>query len=565
MSLLGSIHLANNALLATQIGIQVTGQNIANVNTPGYSREELLLTPAPTQRIGDLNLGLGVSVQGIIQKVDRFLEERLRGASSDRASSQAQRQAYSELESVIGELTDTDLSSSLNRFFSSIHEVLNQPESVATRNLVVLQGRNLTQDIVRLAERVSSLRASYNQQVVGAAADINRLTESIRDLNVRIANTEAGDISRSDAVGLRDQRSSALAQLAELVNIRVVEQESGAVNVHVGSDFLVFGGLARQVRARTVSVDGLPSATIELVDTQAPLEATSGRLAGAIAARDDVLGAFGQRLDELARTLSFEFNKLFTSGQGLTGYQNLTSEFAVADATTALDAAGLSFTPVHGSFQVQVHDRRTGQTTTTDIQVSLNGLADDTTLTSLAAQLDGVAGISASVTPTRKLSLRSESPDLEFAFADDTSGALAALGLATFFTGTSARNLGINQAQVDDPSRFAASRDGIGSSTGNALELAGFLDRSLETAGGQSLAILHGRLVGEVTQASSAAGSAFDGLQSFEQTLLNQHLAISGVNLDEEAVRLITYQRAYQAAARFASVVNELMELLVNL
>ena len=82
MSLLGSLQLADNALQAQQIGLQVAGQNIANANTPGYLREQVQLSPAPTQKIGGLLEGLGVDVKGITQKVDNLLEQRLRGATA---------------------------------------------------------------------------------------------------------------------------------------------------------------------------------------------------------------------------------------------------------------------------------------------------------------------------------------------------------------------------------------------------------------------------------------------------------------------------------------------------
>ena len=83
MSLISSIQLANSALQATQIGLQVVGQNISNANTPGYTREIVQLQPGPTQRKGNLLFGSGVQVQGIVQQVDKFLQERLRNATSD--------------------------------------------------------------------------------------------------------------------------------------------------------------------------------------------------------------------------------------------------------------------------------------------------------------------------------------------------------------------------------------------------------------------------------------------------------------------------------------------------
>lgn len=565
MSLFSSIQLAGNALQATQIGLQVVGQNIANANTPGYIREEAELTPGPPQRVGGVVLGLGVRVDGVIQKIDRLLNDRLRSASGDRASSEAQEQAYHELEGVINELSNADLSTSLDKFVSSIHDILNQPESAAVRNLAVLQGQNLANDIQRLGRRVDNLRTDRNREIVNTASDINRLVEEIRDLNLKITATEAGELSKSDAVGLRDQRYKALSELGELIDIRVEEQPDGATNVFLGADYLVFEGLSRQVETKQSVDRGLTIDTIQLAESNSPLQVSSGRVAGLTAGRDEILGGFLDKLDGFARTLAFEFNKLFSSAQGLRGYRQMSSQVAVADGSAALDAAGLPFTPVNGSFQVQVFDRRTGLTKTTEIPLALTGLDGDTTLMGLAQALDAVDGIGAAVDGNGRLQLRSDSPDLEFAFANDNSGVLAALGLATFFTGDSARTLSVNEAVRDDPAKFAASRGGIGADTDAAVDMAGFLDLPLESAGGANLAEIYDRLAGDTTQAAATATAVADGLRVFEQSLESQHAAISGVSLDEEAVRLITFQRAFQASAKYIATLNDLLQLLVSL
>src|SRR5436190_1076836 len=121
MSLFGTIQNAGNALNAAQIGLQVTGNNIANANTPGYIREKVVFTPAPTQKYGNLILGTGVKVQSIAQQVDQFLEDQFRVSNSDVASGEVQENTYSTLEALINELGDNDLSSSLTKFFNSIH------------------------------------------------------------------------------------------------------------------------------------------------------------------------------------------------------------------------------------------------------------------------------------------------------------------------------------------------------------------------------------------------------------------------------------------------------------
>jgi flagellar hook-associated protein 1 FlgK len=150
MSLFSALQLGSNSLQAQQIGLQVAGQNIANANTPGYIREEVVYTPAPTQRYGGLLMGLGVEVTAIVQKIDKFL------ASSDRAGNEIREQAYLQLEAVVGELSDTDLSTAIDNFVASIHEVLNQPDSVSVRNLSVLQGETLAGHLESIALPIRS-------------------------------------------------------------------------------------------------------------------------------------------------------------------------------------------------------------------------------------------------------------------------------------------------------------------------------------------------------------------------------------------------------------------------
>ena len=151
MSLLSSIQMGNNALRANEIALQVVGQNVSNANTPGYLREEVNLIPAPTQKIGGLLLGTGVQVESITQQVDRFLQTRLQTALSDKASADTLRQTYSQLESIVGALDDTSLNASLNSFFNSISQIMNQPQDASVRNLAVLQGDSLVQKITATA------------------------------------------------------------------------------------------------------------------------------------------------------------------------------------------------------------------------------------------------------------------------------------------------------------------------------------------------------------------------------------------------------------------------------
>ena len=565
MSLFGTIQIANNALFAAQVGLQVAGNNISNANTPGYIRQEVVYAPATTQLVGGLPLGLGVKVDGIVQQVDRFLGERLRGAISDLENSATQEDYYLQLESILAELGDTDLSTSLTNFFSSINDILNQPEDISVRNLAVLQGETLLGDIERLASRAQRIRTDVNSDIVNSAGEINRLLDEIAKLNVQVVNTEGGSTDGSDAVGLRDQRAEALSELAGIVGIRAVEQPSGSVTVFADGDFIVFEGQARHVTVDYSSDRGHSVATIHIEDSDSPLPASSGKLAGMVTSRDEILADFIDRIHEFSRVLAFEFNKVYSSGQGLTGYQELTSQHALSDADAALDQADLLFTPVNGSFQVQVRNKETAFVETTDIIVDLNGLDNDTSLNDLAEALDSIDGLNAVVTPSRELRLTSASSDTDFSFANDTSGALAALGLNVFFVGSEPPELTVNSILKDNPGLFAASQGGVGHDSGNAELLAGFGDQSIESTGGRSLFDLYSSIVSDTTQASAVTQAVSEGFRVFQRTLEGQHLSTSGVSIDDEAVRIIALQRSYQASARLISTINELLGFLINL
>jgi flagellar hook-associated protein 1 FlgK len=565
MSLFGIMQMSSNALNAASLGLQVTGNNLANANTPDYIRQRLVQTPQPGSPEGGLVLGLGVRVDGVQQVVDKFLDERMRSATSDVASSDAQSDAYSKLESIINALGDQNLGNSLTTFFGSLNDVQNQPQDIPVRSVAVQQGQALAGSIQRLDSQARSLHNDLDGQVVSTTSDINRLVQEIAKLNVQIATIEGGSTSASDAVGLRDKRASDLSQLAEITDIKTVEQPTGDVTVYSGGDYLISLGTFRQVKAVTSVQNGLTTSQIQIDGINSPLSAGGGRLGGLTAARDNIVGGFLGELDGLSKTLIGEFNKVYSSGQGLTGFSSVTSDSAVSAASAPLDEAGLPFTPVNGSFQVQVYDKNTGQKKTTDVRVDLNGLDTDTNLTTLAIQLDAIDGLSASVTPAGKLQITADSPQTTFAFADDTSGTLAALGINTFFTGTGSQDIGVSQTAKSDPGKLAFASGGLAEDTGNGQLLANLLNTPLASQNNTSLATLYDRLNSNVAQGSNSASAAADGFRNFQQTLESQHLAVSGVNIDEEAVRMLEYQRAFQASARVISAVNDMIGSLLNL
>ena len=575
MSLFGSLQVASNTLQAMQVGLQVVGNNIANANTEGFIREKVNYAPAPVMEKGNLIIGLGVQVESITQVLDEYLGEQLRGANQDKIGAEIQNSAYKDLERLIGELTSNDLSTSLTNFFGSIEDTLNATsgDPLSIRNLVVLEGEKLAGEIQRIDDRATQIQSSYDEQIQVAGDQINQLAKQIQDLNIRITQVEGGGNSRSDAGALRTERRLLVDQLTELVGAQVQEQPSGGLSITVGGEFLVFEGQRREVYIQQSDDPDVAAASIRFSDTNKELDLGGGQVYGLTAARDEIVGGFRDDLDSLAGNLIFEFNKVFSSGQGLTGFQDLTSVEGIANADVPLDQAGLSFTPQNGEFNITVVNKNTGDQETTRIGIRLLGGADDTTLNDLRSQIDAVDGISASIDSLGRLRIQTDASDTEFFFSGDTnaqgdsSHVLAALGLNTFFTGSDADSISVNAELdgIENAYKFTSSNLGIGAGTDNAVRLAGLLDEPLEALGGTSILEQYEQFVNELAQKSTVAGSVLEGLNIFADTLNAEFQAASGVNIDEEAIEMISLQRIYQATGRYITVIQEMLDTLISL
>ncbi|MEZ6135505.1 MAG: flagellar hook-associated protein FlgK [Pirellulaceae bacterium] len=565
MSLFATIQQSANALKVSELGLHVVGNNIANANTPGYLRQELIQAPAAGLRFGDAIIGYGVRAVGVVQKLDNFIVDRLRDTQSALNSSEALTSVYSQMESIFGELTDNDLSSQIANFSSSINDLLNQPGNEALRRLVIERGNTLTTNIRTISSRLGEISNNLNQEVRDSATEINRLTERIAQLNRRIVETEGGRTSGSDAVGLRDERLQVLQELAGIIDVRAVEQSSGSVTVFVGGEYLVTDGIQRPVKYALNQSGEAPVPEVRLVDTDSPLHISGGRLAGIYAARDGAIGGTVNDLDQFARDLIEQFNRIHTQGQGLEGFRSITSTNATDDRTGPLDLAGYPVKIANGQFEIQVNDLQTGVSKTHTIRVKLQGGTDDTTLEDIRDSISALSGLTASLSIDGKLRIDADVHTLTFSFQNDSSNFLAAAGMNTFFVGDSASNIQLNPTVAGDPRMLAASLTGVGSGTDNALKLAQAFDSPLEQLSGSSLKDAYESIVVRTTQDINVHSGVADGLRNFYRTLEGQHLATSGVNLDEEAVKMIFYQRAFQASSRLIQASSEMLDTLVNL
>lgn len=565
MSLNGALNIGKTSLAVQQAAIGVTGNNIANAGDAGYTRQVADLSPARDRRVASgAFVGQGVNLDAIRRQIDDALEARVRAGISDGEAAAINAQWLGQVESIFNELGDADLSTQLSTFFASWSNLANKPQDPALRQVVLTNGQNVAAFFQDLRGQLSGLEESIDARLPALVADADSLAEQVAALNGQIARAEGG--GSGSANGLRDQRDGIVKKLAQLMDVKTVAQapNGGVVNVYVGSEPLVLGTMSRGVAFRKDQPNGGISVVFKA--NGGTMKVGGGQLGGLQQSKGKVAGITGS-IDGLANNLIFELNKLHASGQGLEGFATASATSVLEDPALALNdaKAGLTNAPINGSFVVHLKDKATGLTTSTLVQVDLDGIGgNDATLDSLRASIDAIGGVGATVNAGR-LTVAAEGPGAEVSFSQDSSGTLAALGMNTFYAGTDARDIAVNQNLIDRPSVLAAARNGAPGDNQTARAIAALEGAPVAALNGTSLTDAYAATVTGLATSVNSAKSEVEVTRAVSETLQAQREALSGVSLDEEAMNLMRQQRAFQGAARLITTINEMMDTVLNM
>jgi flagellar hook-associated protein 1 FlgK len=562
MSLYGTLNVGKSALAVHQAAIQVTGNNVANAGNADYTRQTAVVNPNKDQQIQPgIFLGTGVSLDGVKRQIDEALEGRLRGSISENEAADTYQQWLGRVESVFNELGDDDLSTRLSTFFGSWSNLANKPQDIGLRQVVIQNGDSVANWIGDLRNQLGNLQTDVDGRLGAQVKDADGLAQRVADLNGQIVVAEGG--TGGTANGLRDQRDGVLKQLAQLTGVKTVEQKNGTVSVYLGSEPLVVGTQNRGLALKQDVTDGKVTSFVIFKANNGTVAVKDGQIGGLLESRAKI-GEVVDDIDGIASNLIFELNKLHGSGQGLQGFQSATATNVVEDATAALNdsTSGLDFKPNNGSFVVHVKQKATGIVTSTLVQVDLDGNGADTTLNSLTGDLNGITDINASVS-AGKLTIAADSDAVEVTFSQDSSGVLAALGVNSFFAGSSGRDIALNQQIRDNPSLLAAAKNGEPADNQTARLIAELEGKAITALQGLSLKDTYQGMVNSVGVAAASAKTEAEATAVVRETLISQREALSGVSLDEEAINLMKQQRAFQGAARLVSAVDELMKTVL--
>lgn len=314
-SLRGLLDTARSALLAHQRAIQLTGSNIANVNTEGYSRQRLDLASRAGQRLG--GIGAGVEPVAVRRLRMESFDRSFRSEQSGLGMANMRDLHLAGLESVMGEPGSSGLGDALNAFWTAWSDLSNEPTESSYRQTVIEAGHQLAGRFHQLNGQIAAQQQDINNEVERTGSEINRLATSIADLNQAIRQSElAGD----SAADLRDQRDLLVDELSLLVDLDAAEDEQGTFRVWVGGRALVDGTHVSQIEhALNTDQDGTVRSELRWSDTGSLLRTPSGELAGLYDVRDRVLAERLVQLDELADALVRQVNELHAEGYDLNG------------------------------------------------------------------------------------------------------------------------------------------------------------------------------------------------------------------------------------------------------
>ncbi|MCC6397010.1 MAG: flagellar hook-associated protein FlgK [Bacteroidetes bacterium] len=312
------LETARRALLAQQYGLSVTGHNIANVSTPGYSRQRAeFVTTSPSQTAAGL-LGTGVMVESVSRLRNRFIDQQIRSSNDSLSLASAEYQILSQIEATFNEPSDSGMSGVLNSFFQSWHDLSTNPEDPVSRNDLMLKGKQVTDTFHRLNAEMSSLRNSLRDEITTKLDRINTLTTEISKLNVDITAATVGGLNPSDMQDLRDAK---LEELSTLANIQVHEDSRGSVMVVLGGAVIADNGASLPLRlepAPPATVSGSSFDQLRIVSGLGnEVKLTGGEAGGLLKSYNTTIPDALGRLDRLAEGIVAEVNRYHATGYGL--------------------------------------------------------------------------------------------------------------------------------------------------------------------------------------------------------------------------------------------------------
>jgi flagellar hook-associated protein 1 FlgK len=617
-----------SALLANQRAIAVASNNIANVNTPGYSRQRVELSESTAERLGNDFVGTGVVASLTRRITDDVIADQLRGASAGFKRTEAFVGFAETLDNLLAD-EQTGLNVTLQGFVNAVQDVADDPSSAAARQVLLSEARSLASRFDTFDQRLNEIAAETTARLTTTTTEINALGAGIAEINRQILSIGV-TADRSPPSDLLDQRDRLLERLSELVKVDVADQHDGTLSVFIGSgQTLVLGP-----NATTLSVGPGP---LDPQQQQVYLKGSSGNvnitpfltggeLGGTLDFNREMLNPARSALGRIAVGLVTSFNTAHRNGMDLNG--QLGGDFFAIAAPQIYDA-----TTNTGTGTVAATISSVGALEPTSYRLTYNGAAytllraDDGSVVPMTGAgtvaspfvADGLSlvvggaaaagdqfliqplahvpgsmrvlvsspALVAAAAPTRTRADLANTGQAQISagqVADVANPSLLNTATIQFLTAstysingagsfayTSGSDIVINGTRVQitgSPAvgdRFVIESNAGGAGDNrNALALSGALGSAMLDGGNVTLHAAVGQLVTDVGAQTVENQNRRDAQKLLIDETRQRLDSVRGVSLDEEAADLLRFEQLYQAAAQTMAVADTLFSSLLN-
>jgi flagellar hook-associated protein 1 FlgK len=449
------LNIALQSMQAEQEALATTTNNIANANTPGYTRETVSFEETPPVQYGGLLLGDGVTIGQITSQRDSLLQAGLEQQTQQQAKYNSYLGTMQQVQSLFNESSGNGVQGSVTAFFNSLQQLSTSPSDSNLRQAVLTAAQNMAQTFNTTAGNLSQMQQSANVTVTQTVNQINSLTSQIASVNAQVT---AATASGQNAGTFIDQRDQLIQQLSGLVDVSTIDTGNGGVTLTTSNGTaLVAGNQSFQLTTQTSAVSGFQDVYSQGSDITSSL--AGGSLAGAIQARDVTIPSILSSLDALAYGIGSSVNSVNEAGTDING-----------------NAGGALF----------------------------------------LVPASGAAGAASTIA-----------------------------------------------AAITDPSKIAGSLNGTAGDNSNINAMLALQNQSI--VNGQTPLNAYSNLVFQVGNDVSTAQANSTASSAMVQQLQNQISSVSGVDVNQESVNLVQYERAYQAAAQVSGIIDTLTATAINL
>jgi flagellar hook-associated protein 1 FlgK len=631
----GLLSIGNSGLSAAYTALEITGNNIANANTPGYSRQIVDFAAQVSTGLSGNYIGQGVAVASVTRAYNELLTRQVDSAQAAASQTGTRATLLNQVNNLFASTT-SGLGAAVNQFFSQVQTLTQQPSNVAVRQSMLSSAQQMAASFSDAYGQLQQMQQSANQQIGQEISTVNSTTKQIARLNDQIALATASGGSPND---LLDQRDQAIQTLNQSIGITTLKQSDGSLNVFLADGQpLVVGDQVTQMAMSTdptnqqnVTVGTKAGSTVIPLATSS---ATGGNIGALMQFSLQDVPSVENQIGRLATVISSQFNQQSQLGQDLNGAAgvNFFSPLSpsVIASTTNATSSGAPVETVSATFsdttQLQASDYRL-QVVGGAYQLTRLSDGQQTTLSSLPstpATVDGIT-ISVSGTPTNGDTftiepVRSNAANMAVAIGQPQQIA-AASPVQASMPSTNTGALSVSSLSVAGPTRNANLTDPVTISFSSATSYtitdptSGTSTSGTYTPGqpiafnGWNLTLLGAPLAGDSVNVGPNVGGTGDNTnalalaqlqnanvidggslgsgyanvvsqvgsltanaqadQKNQQTILNDAVnaqsSLAGVNLDEEASKLMQYQQQYQAVAKVISIASTLFNQILQI